>query len=92
MPLTLYYYFECERECACSNIQARVLSQIENFHYHISCTFPTTKDYWCIENETWLAHTECRVNPLYPVSNKKLSILLINKSIENLYNCSMIIP
>lgn len=45
MPLTLYYYFECERECACSNIQARVLSQIENFHYHISCTFPTTKDY-----------------------------------------------
>lgn len=46
----------------------------------------------CIENETWLAHTECRVNPLYPVSNKKLSISLINKSIENLYNCSMIIP
>lgn len=31
MPLTLHYYFECERECARSNIQARVLSHIENF-------------------------------------------------------------
>lgn len=92
MPLTLHYYFECERECACSNIQARVLSQIKNFTTIYHALFQQPRIIRCIENETWLAHTECRVNPLYPVSNKKLSISLINKSIENLYNCSMIIP
>lgn len=32
------------------------------------------------------------LTPFILSPNKKLSISLINKSIENLYNCSMIIP